>query len=41
MGDVLYVQDDNDMRRNWAFGLETLRGHTVITAATAAEALFW
>ena len=40
MGHVLYAQDDDDMRRDWAFGLRTLRGHTVITAATAAEALF-
>ena len=41
MGHVLYVQDDDVMRRDWAFGLATLRGHTVLTAATAAEALFW
>lgn len=41
MGHVLYVQDDDWLRRNGAIGLEAIKGHTVTTAATAAEALFW
>lgn len=41
MGHVLYVQDDDWLRRNGAIGLEAIKGHTVTTAANAAEALFW
>lgn len=41
MGHVLYVQDDDRLRWNGAIGLEAIKGHTVTTAANAAEALFW
>lgn len=41
MGHVLYVQDEDFLRRNGAVGLEALKGLTVATAATADEALFW